>query len=745
MASFAAPARTSGRRANDASAGIILYQRNRGRIDAIDQYCSHLTAALNDHGVSARYVADGAAAVPVADVDPDWILLQYNPFRYGRGGIAPRLVHDLRRLRLRWRAPIATMVHEAWIDMVDLKSAAIGAWQRGQLRLLLQSADAVMASTERLAREIGGGALHTPIGSNIRPIDVSRADARASLELPDRLTVALFGRDHPDRALDYAERALTAIAREHGPMAFTVLNLGADAPPIRLPDGVEVRTAGQLDPDQLSRHLHAADVALLPFRHGLSTKRGTMMAALAHGVAVLGLHGRDTDSILSESSEAVTLTPIGDRRAYAGAATELAGDPGRLAALGSAGRQLYESRFDWPVLGARVASVLDLLSAKRFRGVTFVAHHIGGSGGMERHTERLLERIVDAGRPVTVIARTCELEERPGLRFRRVPAPRRPFVLLYPTFFALGSLIAARHRDTLLHTTGALIGNRADLSTVHYCHRAAQSRIAGSRAGGSGILHQLNQFFAGPMSRGGERWCYRQSRTKLLCAVSSGVGRELETEFPAVADLVDVVPNGVDTAVFRPDEALRATKREQLGVGPESPLALFVGGDWERKGLPTAIAALAQAPDWTLAVAGSGDSERMQALAHAVGADARLMLVGPVDDMPALYAAADAFLLPTGYEAFPLVVLEAAACALPLLVTRVNGAEDLVEDDVNGWFITRDAADIARRLVQLASDRSRAEAMGRAAMLAVQPYSWDAMSDRYEEIYERLAVDAGCD
>jgi glycosyltransferase involved in cell wall biosynthesis len=738
MASFAPPAQVSGRPANRTSFGVILFQRSRSGVDAIDQYCNHLTAALIEKGVAARYVADGPEAVPVTANSPDWILLQYNPFSFGRAGIAPRFLNAIRRLRRRGRVPLAVMVHEAWIDIEDPKSAAIGLWQRGQLRLLLESADAVMASTERLAHVLGGGALHTPIASTIVPIDISRLDARASLALPDRLTVALIGRDHPDRTLDYAECAIEAIARARGAAALTVLNLGAEPPPIRLPDGVEVRTPGTLGPEQLSRHLHASDLALLPLKRGLSTKRTTMMTALAHGVAVLGLRGFETESFLVESTDALMLTPIGDRRAYADAASELAGDPNRLAELGSAGRRLYESRFDWPVLADKVASVLDLLSAKRSRGVTFVAHHIGGAGGMERHTEQLLGRLVARGRPVTVIARTCALEPRPGLRVRLVPAPRRPFVLLYPTFFALGSLVAARHREALLHTTGALIGNRADISTVHYCHRAARSRIEGSRAGGSGLLHTLNQAFGGPMSRFGERWCYRPGRTALLCAVSEGVRRELESEFPAMADLVDVIPNGVDTSVFRPDEAARMMKREELGFAPASMLALFVGGDWERKGLPEAIAALEQAPEWTLAVAGDGDRERMRDLAHVANADARLLLLGPVGDMPALYAAADAFVFPTSYEAFPLVVLEAAASGLPLLVTQVNGAEDVIEDGVNGWFVTRDAADVARRLVQLANDRGRARAMGTAATAAAQPYTWEAMSDRYQVIYERL-------
>jgi glycosyltransferase involved in cell wall biosynthesis len=119
-----------------------------------------------------------------------------------------------------------------------------------------------------------------------------------------------------------------------------------------------VRDPGRLEADELSVHLWASDLVLLPFTDGVSTRRGTLMAALAHGRPVLGLRGCHTDAVLAEAPDAVALTPAGDRHAFSCAAVELAGDPGRLRATGDAGRRLYESRFDWPVLAQSVASVL---------------------------------------------------------------------------------------------------------------------------------------------------------------------------------------------------------------------------------------------------------------------------------------------------------------------------------------------------------------------------------------------------
>lgn len=716
---------------------MVVYHRDAG-IDAIDQYTRHLVAALNARGLDARYVADGLAPALAVPATPPWVLLQYNPFRYGRAGVAPGLLADIHRLRRRFSAPLAVMVHEAWIDMTSPKSTAIGAWQRAQLRLLLRSADAIMASTEPLAAELGCGALHVPVGSNIPPAAVSGTAARAELDLDERLVIALFGRDHPSRALNYAEEAIAAIWRRHDCRPLTVLNIGSDAPPVRVPAGVELRTTGQLEPLAISCHLSASDLALLPFRDGVSTKRSTLMAALAHGVGVLGLRGHNTDPMLAQAQDAITLTDVGDVAAYARAAARLAGDRDRLARLGLSGRTLYESQFDWPVVASRVQVVLERVRAQRSRGVMFVAHHVGGSGGMERHSEELIGRILDTGRPVTVVARRCQIEPRAGLRVKRVPVPGRPFTVLYPAFFALGSVLATRRREALLHTTGALIANRSDLSTVHYCHRAAGRRVDGSRASGSGLLHKLNQLAGGPISMLGERWCYRPDAVRMLSAVSSGVLREITVEFPEISDRVRMIPNGVDPTVFHPDAATRAATRSDLGLTGEDKLALFVGGDWDRKGLPLAIAALEHAHGWQLAVAGTGDHPRMAALARAAGAEARLRLLGRIGEISALYAAADAFVFPTSYEAFPLVALEAAASGLPLLITRVNGAEDLIEDGVNGWFIERDPLDIARRLLEIAADPNAAWAMGNAAVESARPYTWDAMAERYLSLYDEL-------
>jgi UDP-glucose:(heptosyl)LPS alpha-1,3-glucosyltransferase len=105
-----------------------------------------------------------------------------------------------------------------------------------------------------------------------------------------------------------------------------------------------------------------------------------------------------------------------------------------------------------------------------------------------------------------------------------------------------------------------------------------------------------------------------------------------------------------------------------------------------------------------------------------------------------LYAAADAFCLPTLYETFCLVAHEAAAAGLPLLVGCVSGVDDLIVDGVNGWFITRDPSDLALRLRQLRDEPAKASQMGQAARRSTERYGWDMAVNAHLALYERLAL-----
>ena len=119
------------------------------------------------------------------------------------------------------------------------------------------------------------------------------------------------------------------------------------------------------------------------------------------------------------------------------------------------------------------ASTTQLSNGAPNRTVTIVAHDVGGVEGMEHQLQALVTGLLDRGVSVEVVSRTLGLPGHPRLRWRRVRGPARPFPLAYPWFALVASSMLTWSRRGLLHTTGAIVLNRADVCTVHYCTTGA--------------------------------------------------------------------------------------------------------------------------------------------------------------------------------------------------------------------------------------------------------------------------------
>jgi glycosyltransferase involved in cell wall biosynthesis len=388
----------------------------------------------------------------------------------------------------------------------------------------------------------------------------------------------------------------------------------------------------------------------------------------------------------------------------------------------------------------RISNITSLVSngSPATRGpITIVAHDIGGVGGMELVLSELIGGLLNDGYRLTVISRTCEVRAHERLRWIHVPGPGRPFPLAYPWFFVVGSLITWRKRSGPVLSTGAIVGNHVDWTAVHFCHRATDT-MGLSRVSRGTIWFRLSAWLSNRLKVVGERFCYCVKRTGGLIGVSRGVSGEVAEHFPGVPTVT--IPNGVSLERFCPDKRKRAKVRERHGLAADELVALFVGSEWERKGLMVAIDALAHAPDWKLLVVGNGNVVNYRSHARAIGVEPRVLFVGTASDPAPYYAASDAFVLPTSYETFSLVTYEAAATGVPLLVTPVNGVTDLLVDGDNGWFIDRDPEGIAARLRALGADpRLRAE-LGADGRRAAQQFTWRRMVSAYRDVLDRPAT-----
>jgi glycosyltransferase involved in cell wall biosynthesis len=408
-----------------------------------------------------------------------------------------------------------------------------------------------------------------------------------------------------------------------------------------------------------------------------------------------------------------------------------------------------------PSLAGQLAALHDLRGGRLPRAaavapspdpllVTLVAHDVHDDGGMERVQAELLRRAGSRVAFTVVSTRLAPDLRHRVVRWQRIPAPRRPFPLRFAAFYVLAGLRLRRRTDQLVHTCGAIVPNRVDLATVHLCHAgltAAMGRLAPPDLPAS---RRLNTALTRVLSLLAERWTYGRPRARALAAVSVGLRGELLSHYPRAS--VVLTPNGVDVARYRPDPATRARVRAEQETSENELVALFVGGDWARKGLRTAIEALQAADragvDGRLWVIGSGDEARYREHTRRLGVAGRVRFLGERADAERFYCGADVFVLPTMYETFSLVAHEAAAAGLPLVIPPVNGAADLVGRDEAGILVAPTAESVAAALILLAGDAELRTRLGEEGRRRVTGRTWQASADRVVEVYRELAASA---
>jgi glycosyltransferase involved in cell wall biosynthesis len=381
------------------------------------------------------------------------------------------------------------------------------------------------------------------------------------------------------------------------------------------------------------------------------------------------------------------------------------------------------------------------MSDRRGRpSVAIVAHAIHDMGGMERALAELIRRIHGDWR-VVVIASELAADLRPLVDWRPVRVPRRPMPLKFVTFFLLGSVRLAWIRIDVVHTLGAIVVNRADVATVQFCHAGFWEATGALAPRTAPLLRRLNTTAARVLALTAERWCYRPTRLHVLAAVSRGVAVELARHYPAVP--VRLTPNGVDIERFAPNPGARDRVRSEEAVAPGTLVALFVGGDWDRKGLGVAIQGIAAArglgADVELWVVGRGQETRFRELARLAGVVDSVRFFGARRDVEQFHQAADLFVLPTEYETFSLVAHEAAACGTPVVATRVSGVEDLVGDMEAGILVARTPEAVGDALSRLAADDTLRRAMGAEGRRRIAELTWDHSAKAVVDLYEIVA------
>ena len=351
-------------------------------------------------------------------------------------------------------------------------------------------------------------------------------------------------------------------------------------------------------------------------------------------------------------------------------------------------------------------------------------------GGAERFVERAVAALAARGVDVTLVARQWQDEAAAGVHSLRLA----PFYL------------GRTWRDAgFARAVQSLIAERRfDLVQSH-------ERIPGCdiyRAG-DGVHATWLDLRAKPGDRfapwhrytlRAEAEMFRHPALRAVICNSRMVRDDVARRFAVPAHKLQVIYNGVDLETFHPrlrDERGLALRRK-AGVDAATPVMLFVGSGYERKGLPTLLRALTamRQRDAQLWVVGRDKQESlMRKLAQTLGVDRRVRFLGAQTDVRPFYGAADVFALPTMYDPLPNAVLEALACGLPVLTTTTCGAAELLD---RGSGLVVDAGDVSAIAAGLDELCGRAPAMRDAARASVSGLEPAGMAARLVALYAQL-------
>ncbi len=380
---------------------------------------------------------------------------------------------------------------------------------------------------------------------------------------------------------------------------------------------------------------------------------------------------------------------------------------------------------------------------------------LGGraTGGLNVYVLELSRELARRGHQVDIVTRldgplpSLEVLE-PGLRLIRiaagppVPLDKEETAEVVPEFVR-GVLRFVREEDLrydLLHThywqggrAGTLLARELGVPHVTMFHTLGEvknrARIS-EREPRFRILH--------------ERVIARQADA--IVTASHHERGVLSRYYGASEERMHTIPCGIDLDLFRPAD--QAASRRRLGFPADHPVLLWVGRLEKLKGVDILVDAVADLDECRADLVVVGGDERAAELrgelerqARDAGIADRISFAGavPHDDLPVYYSAADVVVVPSYYESFGLVAVEAMACGTPVVASRVGGLMSTVIDGVNGYLIPwRCPGPFAEKLEVLIHNPELRANFSRAACTTVERFGWKRVAAEVANLYESL-------
>lgn len=362
--------------------------------------------------------------------------------------------------------------------------------------------------------------------------------------------------------------------------------------------------------------------------------------------------------------------------------------------------------------------------------IAYVVHDFHRSGGHSRYVAELATRF-SHDHDVSVFANYFEAPAGSRIRFHKVPAWRANALTTVLSFAAMirGKIDS---QFDIVHCQG-FCGPRGNVITTHICNEAWHNALR-DLSGKLTVRERIFDFFTTRL----ERDLYRHANSSRVIAISRLVADDVVRYYQCPAP-IDVIPHGVDLETFSPENRgrLRVPYRKKLGFSNSEFVYLYVGD--LRKGAQQCLLALLQMEHGRLMFVSRSDPAPYLTLAQEFGIADRTTFLPVTNRIEEAYAAADAFMLPSPYDTFGMVVTEAMASGLPVIVSRNAGASELIENGVSGLLIedVSDIGELAAHMRSLSEDRAKSSSIGVAARKTVEQFSWQAICEKTLDVYRQ--------
>lgn len=352
-------------------------------------------------------------------------------------------------------------------------------------------------------------------------------------------------------------------------------------------------------------------------------------------------------------------------------------------------------------------------------------------GGAERYAIALVQQLAHR-HEIHVFAQDF-LIEIPGVVSHRVPR-----ILTRPRWLNLGWFSAWTHWQTrrgfdIVHSHEAV--SHGNVQTIHV------RPIRATRFSG---IHGWKRFarWLGVLTSPRLAFYFWIEAARLkpgrrLIAVSEALRDDVTAAYPRLAGNIDVVPPGVAPARAADD---RAQTRERYAIPQTAPLLLFIAGDYDKKGLPALQEALVSHPDAHLLVVGNANYiPPARRRAEELGIAGRVHFAGVLADPSPAYRAADLLVHPTLEDTFGMVVAEAMAYGLPVIVSAAPwcGLSATLADGEDALLLAdpRDSEALAHQIGRVLAEPDLRERLVRAGLTVAARYDWQTLALLQEKMY----------